>query len=137
MRNLGSTTFKREEQLRGTEPDSCFYIQHVSSIAGKTSVDLTADPPPDLVIEVDITRDSIDKVAIYAAIGVPEVWRFDGATVSIFRIAGESYEESDQSAAIPVLTKAVIEDYVHKSKELPRTGWLKSVRRWVRDRQAS
>src|SRR5262249_50647840 len=93
LRNLGSTTFKCEEQMRGTEPDSCFYIQHASSIAGKTSVDLAADPPPDLVIEVDITRDSMDKLAVYAALRVPEIWRFDGSVLWIFLLTGETYRE--------------------------------------------
>jgi Uma2 family endonuclease len=133
VRNLGSTTFKREEPLLGAEPDSCFYIEHAGSIAGKTTVDLGADPPPDLVIEIDITRDSIDKLAVYAALRVPEIWRFDGATLSIFRIAGESYEGSDRSAAMPILTKAVIEDFLNKSKQLSRTAWLRALRQSVKD----
>jgi Uma2 family endonuclease len=131
IRNLGSTTFKLHDQLRGTEPDSCFYIQHADSIAGKTSVDLAVDPPPDLVIEIDISRNSMDKLAVYAAIGVPEIWRFDGSALSIFRIAGQTYEEADRSAAMPALTKTVIEDFLNKSKKLSRTSWLKTLRRWV------
>jgi Uma2 family endonuclease len=133
VRNLGSTTFKRDDLLRGTEPDSCFYIQSADRIAGKTSVDLAIDPPPDLVIEIDITRDSLDKLSIYAAIGIPEIWRFDGDNLSIFLLAGESYEETDRSAAIPILTKDMIQDFVNRSKTLGRTAWLKSLRQWVRD----
>ncbi len=132
VRNLGSTTFKRDDLLRGAEPDSCFYIQSASRIAGKTSVDLAIDPPPDLVIEIDITRDSMDKLSLYAAIGIPEIWRFEGDNVSMFLLAGESYEETDRSAAIYILTKDTIQDFVNKSKSLGRTAWLKSLRQGVR-----
>jgi Uma2 family endonuclease len=133
VRNLGSTTFKRDDLLRGTEPDSCFYIQSADRIAGKTSVDLTFDPPPDLVIEIDITRDSLDKLSLYAAIRIPEIWRFDGDDLSIFQLAGETYEKTDRSTAIPILTKDVIQDFLQKSKSLGRTAWLKALRQWVRD----
>src|SRR5439155_7660604 len=73
--NAGSTTFKREDLERGFEPDSCFYVQRAAQIAGKKRLDLTADPPPDLVLEIDITHPSLDKLSIFAAAGVPEVWR--------------------------------------------------------------
>lgn len=88
-------------------------------------MDLASDPPPDLVIEVDITRDSIDTLAIYAAIGVLEIWRFDGASLSIFRFMGDSYAEADRSTVIPILPRPVIEDFTNMSKGLSRTAWLK------------
>jgi Putative restriction endonuclease len=49
VRNFGSTTFRRADLARGFEPDSCFYIQHEADISGKSTIDLTVDPPPDLV----------------------------------------------------------------------------------------
>ena len=78
--DAGSTTFKREDLERGFEPDSCFYVQHADQIAGKKRLDLTVDPPPDLV-EVDITHPSLDKLSIFATVGVPEVWRYDGERI--------------------------------------------------------
>src|SRR5882724_6107193 len=71
--NLGSTTFRREDIERGLEPDSCFYIQNVDKVRGKARIDLTTDPSPDLVIEIDITSGSLDKFPIYAQVGVPEI----------------------------------------------------------------
>ena len=53
--DLGSTTFRREDLERGFEPDSCFYIENEERVRGKTRKDLSVDPPPDLVIEIDIT----------------------------------------------------------------------------------
>src|SRR3954462_13121446 len=81
--DLGSTTFRREDLARGFEPDSCFYIQNEERIRGKGRIDLTVDPPPDLVIEIDITSPSFSKLPIYAQIGVPEVRRYDGERMTI------------------------------------------------------
>jgi len=73
----GSTTFKRLNQARGAEPDSSFYIQNAARIRGKREIDLTQDPPPDLVVEIDITSSSLNRFQIYATLGVPELWRYD------------------------------------------------------------
>src|SRR5712691_10796692 len=104
VRNFGSTTFRRADLARGFEPDSCFYIQHEADISGKSTIDLTVDPPPDLVIEVDITSDSLDKLPIYAQVGVPEVWRYDGQRLRISILTAERYLESETSLVLPLLT---------------------------------
>ena len=93
VRRLGSTTFTRKDLSKGFEPDSCFYIQSVNRIRDKEEIDLTADPPPDLVIEIDITSPSLNKFPIYAAVGVLEVWRYKGGRVQIFQREGEQYKE--------------------------------------------
>src|SRR5678816_773145 len=80
---LGSTTWKRRKLLKGAEPDGCFYVANASRITGKEDLDLNVDPPPDIAIEIDTTRSSLSKFPIYAALGVPEMWRCDGKTVQI------------------------------------------------------
>ncbi|MGH8006933.1 MAG: Uma2 family endonuclease, partial [Candidatus Binatia bacterium] len=90
---LGSTTFRRADLKRGFEPDTCFYVQNADRVRGKKQITLTKDPPPDLVIEVDITSSSLKKSPIYAAIGVPEIWRYDGHAVTILRLAGSKYRK--------------------------------------------
>ena len=94
---VGSTTFKREDLERGFEPDSCFYVQNEERIRGKSRIDLDADPPPDLVIEVDITSPSLAKLPIYARIGVREIWRHDGERVSIFVLRGARMRNSPRA----------------------------------------
>jgi Uma2 family endonuclease len=131
VRRLGSTTFKRQDLLKGFEPDSCFYIQSAQRIWGKKRIDLTQDPPPDLVIEIDLTNSSLDRFPIFARVGVPEVWRYDGSRVQIFKLTGEQYVEVGQSVALPLLTSTVVTQFLEDSMELESTTWLRRVREWV------
>lgn len=135
-RNLGSTTFRREDLERGFEPDSCFYIQNAELIGGKTKIDLNTDPPPDLIIEIDITSESINKLPIYAQLGVPEVWRYDGKRLIMLALNGDAYIECEQSRAFPYLPASVISTFIEESKSLKRAAWLRSIREWAqRNRQ--
>ena len=133
--NLGSTTFRREDLERGFEPDSCFYIRHAEQIQGKRQIDLTLDPPPDLVIEIDITHSSLDKLALYAAMGVPELWRYDGQSVRILVLDAGAFEEQARSGALPGLDAAMLSTFMEESKTVKRTAWLRCVRAWAREQR--
>ncbi|MBI4585649.1 MAG: Uma2 family endonuclease, partial [Planctomycetes bacterium] len=132
LENLGSTTYKRNDLLKGFEPDSSFYIQNAETIHGKTEIDFLIDPPPDLVIEVDITHDSLNKFSIYAAFGIPEVWRCDGPKVAVFLLQDKKYVESRQSLAFPGLTGGALSSFLADSKKMKRTEWLRKLRGWIR-----
>lgn len=125
---VGSTTFKRADVQRGFEPDSCFYIQNEELVRGKARIDLDVDPPPDLVIEVDITSPSLDKLPIYAQMGVSEVWRYDGDDLSFFTLDQGQYSEVATSAVLPPITAQVVSELVEKSKSLGLASWLREVR---------
>ena len=129
---VGRTTFRREDLQRGFEPDGCFWVQNERRIRGKRQIDLMVDPPPDLVIEVDVTSPSLNKLPIYATIGVPEVWCHNGERVVILRLEGEAYVEISTSDALPPLTGAVLSGFVEASWTLGRTIWRRNVREWVR-----
>lgn len=129
---FGSTTFKRADLGRGFEPDACFYIQHEALVRGKEELDLTIDPPPDLIIEIDITSPSLNKFPLFAALGIPEVWRYDGAQVRIFRLEGEAYQEQAESTVLPKVTGEVLTRFLAEDKQFKRTAWLRRVREWVR-----
>jgi Uma2 family endonuclease len=131
VRNLGSTTFKREDLAQGFEPDTCFYIQNAQRIHGKDEIDLAVDPPPDLVIKIDVTHPSLDKLPIYAAIGVPEIWRYDGHAVMLVIFQEGAYVERGESVAFPKLTRQVLSRFMEESKQQERTAWLRSVRAWA------
>lgn len=134
--DLGSTTFRLEELERGFEPDSCFYVRNEEQIRGKDRIDLAVDPPPDLVIEVDITSPSINKFPIYAGLGVPEVWHYDGEKLEILRLGDDGYVEVSESAALPGLKNTVLTGLVERSKSSKRTAWLREVRETARNLSA-
>jgi len=128
----GSTTFKRRDLGKGFEPDSCYYLQNAARVRGKDELDLNNDPPPDLVIEVDITRSSLNRFPIFGAVGVPEVWRYDGERVRMYRLRGTEYEEILASGALPPLTAERATLFLEQSKTQTSTEWLSQVREWVR-----
>jgi Uma2 family endonuclease len=130
---LGSTTFRRQDLERGTEPDSCFYIQNVERIRGRKEIDLAVDPPPDLVIEVEITSPAVPKLPVYARLGVPEIWLHNGRTPTILCLVGGQYEVSDRSRVLPSLTASVLSEFVEQSKTLSTLAWRRMVRNWARE----
>ena len=130
--DLGSTTFKREDFERGFEPDSCFYVQNEERVRGKDEIDPNVDPPPDLVIEVDITSPSLDRFPIYARFGVPEVWRYDGERVIIYELRSTEYDEVAKSLALPLFTSDLLARFVKQGLTTRRTSWLRRVREWAR-----
>ena len=133
VERLGSVTLQRADLLKGFEPDSCFYIEHVAAVAGQEEIDLETDPPPDLVIEVDITSSSLQKLPIFAAVGIPEVWRYKDGAVTIFRLEAGRYAEAARSRAFPVVTGEALTRFLTESREMRSTEWLRRVRAWIRD----
>jgi Uma2 family endonuclease len=132
FKSLGSTTFRRRDLSRGTEPDSCFYIQNVERIRGKKEIDLRVDPPPDLVIEVEITSPAVAKLPVYARLHVPEIWLHDGRAPRILRLSGDQYEDCDRSGVLPSLTQSVLSAFCEESKTLTTLAWRRMVRTWAR-----
>jgi Uma2 family endonuclease len=132
--SLGSATFRRQEIQRGFEPDSCFYVQNLRQVRGKTAIDLNVDPPPDLVVEIDMTKLSLPKVPIYAAFGVPEVWRYHAGEVQILRLPPEAgqYIEEEASQALPGVTAGWLSRLLEESRRLDDTEWMDRVREAAR-----
>lgn len=132
IEGAGSTTFRRQDLARGFEPDACFYITHATLMRQRDDIDLTVDPPPDLVIEIDITSLSLNKMPIFAALGVPEVWRYDGQQMHMFLLQAGAYTPVEASVAFPGVTCEVLGQFIATSKTLKRTEWQHSVRAWGR-----
>lgn len=136
IRNLdligaGSTTFKREDIQRGFEPDASFYIQHAGEVRHNTDIDLHIDPPPDLVIEIDMTHPSLDKLPIYATLGIPEVWRYAGQQLIIYQLSIDGYTVVDTSTILPGVTDHQLTQLVADGHDMPRPTWLRHVRTWA------
>ena len=129
-RNLGSTTFKSENMAQAVEPDECFYIQNEAIIRGKKRIDLSLMPPPDLVIEIDITNRT--RFNNYQLLGVPELWRYNGTNLEINLLTSGKYVSSDQSLQFPQLPlTSVIPQYLEASKIEGKMGIMKQFRHWV------
>ena len=131
----GSTTWRKEAVDRGLEADECFYFTNLERIREKRNrIDLTVDPPPDLAVEVEISRSALSRMGVYAALGVPEVWRFDGETLVIERLgAGGEYQPVDLSPGLPELTPGEAARWVRLAETTAsRVQWNRRFRAWVR-----
>ena len=140
MRRLGSTTFRQKTLQKGLEPDECYYVANEAAVRGKRRFDLRRDPPPDLVVEIDITHRAIDREKIYAAMGVPEIWRFDGRRLACLHLEPRAtggkgkpwaYREADKSLAFPFLRPADLMKFLKKLPNAELTSLMRSFRDWV------
>jgi Uma2 family endonuclease len=127
----GSTTFRGEKKKKGFEGDGSFYFKNAQVIRGKSEIDLNIDPPPELIIEVDITHGSLSKFPILAAIGVEEIWRFDGEEMKFYRLQGEGYEEVTESICLRGVKSETVTELLFAAEEMKRSEWLKLVHRLV------
>ncbi|MGE0132713.1 MAG: Uma2 family endonuclease [Blastocatellales bacterium] len=127
----GSTTFKRKSLRKGAEPDACFYIRNIHRVAGKKAIDLHTDPPPDLVIEIDVTHSQQSKIKTYARFGVPEFWRFDGKRAEIFELVGNAYAARESSLAFPILRAEDIGALIEQNRSKGDIAATTSFRKWA------
>ena len=128
---LGNTTFRREDAGRGLEPDDCWYISHEARMRERDSIDLFIDPPPDLVIEIEISRSALDRMEIYSALAVPEVWRCDGHSLTIAILVDGGYIESDHSPTFPNIPLAGIVEHLNMRNQTDETSIIRAFRAWV------
>ena len=129
---FGSTTWRRQERMGGAEPDNCFYIQNLPAIRGRLDIDLNSDPAPDLVLEIDITSKSLDRLPIYARLGVPEVWRYEKTQLRLYQLVNEMYVETQASLAFSEFPVKSIPDFIRQNLASGRNALRQSFRLWVR-----
>jgi Uma2 family endonuclease len=131
---FGSATMRKRQTSKGNEPDASFYVQKASAIGNRIEIDFAIDPPPDVVVEVDIHHASTGNDPIYAALGVPEIWRYDGWEMSILRLEGEAYIAAETSLALPMLSASILTEYLERLRRdgefaaiLAFDEWLQSL----------
>lgn len=133
VEGLGSTTFTREDLAKGLEPDECYYLRDVRQLARKRKADLRIDPPPDLVIEVDVTHHAIDRERIYGAMGVRELWHFDGRTLTMHeRQTDGSYAPLGASLGLLGLRPSELQPFLVQAGEEGQDAALRAFREWLR-----
>jgi Uma2 family endonuclease len=135
--SCGDMTCDREELDRALELDECFYLHHEPVIRGKEVIDLSVDPPPDLAVEVEITRSFINRLGICEALRMPEVWRFDGKRLRAYHLGSDGkYVESDRSLHFPFLKVQDLVAFLHKRNHVDEVSLVRLFRAWVREQIA-
>ena len=132
LRSLGSLTLEREDLTRAAEPDSCFYIQNESLVRGR-NINLPNDPQPDLAIESDYTNSSVNKFTIYAAIGVPEIWRYRRESLQVYQLVEGKYEVCEISLAFPFLPVAEIPGFIEQSRTVGQRAAVRLFRQRIKE----
>lgn len=125
IRTSASTTFRRTDLKRGFEADESYYVQNAELIRGKREIDLSVDPPPDLVIEVEITRSAINKLRMFASMAIPEVWRYDGKALSIGVLQSDRYSESETSHVLPGFPVALAGELLSQRFDISETELIR------------
>lgn len=129
----GSMTMRRRRKQRGIEPDRCYWIANEPKMRGKRTFSLRIDPPPDLAIEVDVTSSSLNRMGIYAALGVPEVWRLDEPTLTFLALgANRSYNALPHSLSFPTLKPADLMTFSPLRANQDENSVVRQFRVWVR-----
>jgi Uma2 family endonuclease len=129
----GSTTWKQQLADRGLESEESYYIANSGRVAGRRHIDLNVDPPPDLAIEVEISRSALDRMGIYAALKVSEIWRFGGERVIVEVLQPDgTYASQTTSSQLPFLELDRLVDWIYEADGVSQTTWIRRFREWVR-----
>jgi len=132
--SAGSTTWRRKRKKKGLEPDECFYIQNAGKVECRLEIDLKKDPPPDLAIEVDLRPYLMNKLEVYAGLGIPEVWCFDGLDFEIHALQKDStYVKVNSSVSLPFVAAGDLKRFLERVTEVKERVLLREVRKWARE----
>ena len=110
-------------------------------IGNKIQLDFESDPPPDVAVEIDVHHDSRSKFPIYIALGVPEIWRYDGEALTIYHLAEvpesatAAYVEQDTSAALPMLTAQILTEMIERMRRDGELNALLAFDQWLQSRE--
>ena len=128
---FASSTIKAEEKGKGFEPDLCYYVQTAAVIGNKKHLDFGSDPPPDIVVKVDISDDSRSKFPIFAKFEIPEVWRYDGTALTMYELEQGRYIEISASRSLPLLTAALLGEFLDRSKREDQYETMLAFDEWL------
>lgn len=117
----------------GIEPDYCFYIDNWQAAVGRDRLNWEVDPPPDLVIEIDVT--SYTDAKDYAIFKVPEVWLFKRNNLEIYELIGEEYQQKEFSRYFPTLDlQTLVETCLIEANESGTGVAIRSLRERLRQK---
>jgi Uma2 family endonuclease len=109
----GSATLKRFAKKKGLEADLCYWFRNAAAVRSKTRIDLRVDPPPDLVVEIDVTHAAVNRTNIYRSLNVPELWVLKRKTgLTAHRLRDRKWERIEHSLSLPFLRVADLNPFV-------------------------
>ncbi len=129
IQTVASTTFKRRDLKKAFEADESYYVERAEQIRDKEEVNLLIDPPPDLVIEVEITSSAIEKMKLFAALGVPEVWRHHGERLEMYQLRSGKYEPIQTGGALPGFSIESAGTFLVRRFDIGETQHIREFRR--------
>jgi hypothetical protein len=132
IETAGNMTFRREDLHHGFEFDDCFWIASESQVRGKVTYDCQVDPPPDLGIEIEISRSAIDRMELFAAMRVREVWRYDGETLTVEVLQADgTYRQSDSSLSFPWAPIDQLASFIEPGPQHDSLTRTYALRQWI------
>ena len=135
FRSLSASTWQRRDLAKGLEADECYYILNHHRVCQRREVDLNVDPPPDLAVEVEVSRSRLSRMNIYAALGIPEVWRWRKDELRAYSLSADgSYATREFSLNLPMLRVKDLEPFLDFEVSADETAWIRRFRVWVRER---
>lgn len=132
VKSLGSTTFRRADKAKGLEPDECYYFKNEKQMRGRKRLNFKKDPPPELVVEIDITHRSVEREPIYAGLGVPEIWRWRGTKLECLELHDGGYRTRERSLVFPFLAPADLTRFIRMRTRSGENALVRKFREWVR-----
>jgi Uma2 family endonuclease len=135
FRSFGGATWKKKAFAVGLEADACYYTRSAPLIDGKNVIDIKSDPPPDIAVEIDLTRNSLRKFRIYASLSIPEIWRYDGKAFRLYALTDDKYVQINDSRLLPGLTGSMLAKVIEEGKTGKTMDALKAFRRRIQELQ--
>jgi Uma2 family endonuclease len=130
--SFGSATMRKPAKLKGVEPDISYYVQTAERIGSRMDLDFSVDPAPDIIVEVDLQHQSLSKFPIYAAFGYPEIWRYDGHSMTIYELRDGGYLPVPSSRALPLLTSDVLTEFISRLDHEDQYEIVLAFEEWLR-----
>jgi Uma2 family endonuclease len=132
FKGAGQHTFRHNKKRIGFEADLSYYVTNLELVRGRTRLNLEKDPPPDLVVEIDISRNSERKLLMYAALGIREVWRCEGSDIRIYRLSSREYKAASKSTILEGVSSKLLTELLKEGDTMNRLAWFNRVRKAVR-----
>jgi len=131
--SAGSTTLRRQLKARGLEPDESYYIAHFAAVRGLKRINLNRHPPPDLVVEIEVSSKLLDRLEAYARLGVPEIWQHGPRGLRFLKRASDStYRAVKRSLSFPQVTSDDVNRFLAQRDELDEFGLVNAFIAWAR-----